>query len=561
MKDSEDLVEEPSSPKDDCQELTPSRSASQAETEVIMNDGKFSLVVVCALTVIGCADICLYQAEGYFGPAVFFVVSAAVFCLGIPGRANMSASVITGGLLILTAWRLAWCGNMLAILFGYWLLFAYCLALRGQTPYLLRVLGFAFDSFSGSLEFVRRLETEIRSKLLPERTSQFKGRSIEYLLPAAALLIFGGVFVMANADIVQVVSSQLSQVVRSLNLFFDDFSFPHLIFWIVVTVLTTGILRPVILKLVPEHQGEDNVIGHTNSPLYSAFRNTLMTVIVVFGAYLLFEVRAFTVGKPPEGFTYSSYAHEGAAWLTVALGLSTVTLSLIFRGELLADSRYEKLDRLAWLWSGLNLLLALAVFNRMWIYVGYNGMTRMRVVGFLGIMAVVFGFVLVLIKIRRQHDFRWLLRRQSWVAGLMIWIFSVMPVDVVVHRYNVRAILAGNPAPVVQITEHPFTDECLAEFLPLCGSEDQLVSNGIKSMITLRFNGLMASDSERQGREARLPPLTDVPKHWTSRQWYESRLQRRLADSRSQWETPNLSAHMASRQWGELQEFALRNFW
>ena len=189
--------------------------------------------------------------------------------------------------------------------------------------------------------------------------------------------------------------------------------------------------------------------------LYVPFRNTLGTVILLFGVYLVFEFKTLWFREFPTGFGYSGYAHEGAAWLTVALGLSTATLSLIFRGTLLRDARLPRLRRLAWIWSIENLVLAAAVYNRLWIYVGFNGMTWMRTVAFFGITCVLVGFGLVVWKIIKQRNFAWLLRHHLLTLGLFVYLFALTPVDYLVHQYNVRRIMAGDSAPSVQITEHP----------------------------------------------------------------------------------------------------------
>ncbi len=50
------------------------------------------------------------------------------------------------------------------------------------------------------------------------------------------------------------------------------------------------------------------------------------------------------------------------------LSVSDVGLSLIFRGRTLSDPRRAALQRYAWLWTFENLLLAVAVYNRLLIY-------------------------------------------------------------------------------------------------------------------------------------------------------------------------------------------------
>jgi hypothetical protein len=88
---------------------------------------------------------------------------------------------------------------------------------------------------------------------------------------------------------------------------------------------------------------------------------------------------------------------------------------------------------MAWIWSVENLILAIAVFHRMSIYVGFNGMTRMRTVGLFGISAVVVGFLLVVWKIMRHRGFVWLLQRHLWTVAIAAYLFALTPVDSLVH--------------------------------------------------------------------------------------------------------------------------------
>jgi hypothetical protein len=165
-------------------------------------------------------------------------------------------------------------------------------------------------------------------------------------------------------------------------------------------------------------------------------------LIVLFAVYLVFEFRTLWFRNFPQGFYYSGYAHEGAAWLTFAMALATAVLSLVFRGPLLGDPRLPRLRRLGWVWSAENLVLAVAVYHRLAIYIGFNGMGPMRMVGFYGMTAVALGFLLALWKIARGRSFGWLVRRQLWALAIVVYLFALTPVDAIVTEYNVRRILA-----------------------------------------------------------------------------------------------------------------------
>jgi hypothetical protein len=279
--------------------------------------------------------------------------------------------------------------------------------------------------------------------------------------------------------------------------------------------------------------------------MYPAYFNTLIAVILLFSVYLVFEFQTLWLKEFPVGFHYSGYAHEGAAWLTVALALATFVLSVIFRRDILNDPRVSKLRRLAWIWSSLNLCLALAVYNRLLIYVGFNGMTRMRCVGFLGITAVVFGFVLVVRKITRGRDFVWLIRRQLWVVAFAGFLYAVLPVDSLVHRYNARRILAGDPAPSVQITVHPMDSGGYLELFPLLDSDNAIIREGIRAML--------AEIAVEQHRTS----AKKLGHGWSSFQWADQRLMDRLENAAAQWK-PYESNEPRQAAWRSFADYAFQ---
>ena len=268
---------------------------------------------------------------------------------------------------------------------------------------------------------------------------------------------------------------------------------PHpaeMVFWCVVAWIAIGMLRPLLSRPLFEERArwEQQLSGKRGgapspSPLYAACRNTLATAIVLFAVYLVFEFQTLWCRVFPPGFYYSGYAHQGAAWLTVALALATLILSLAFRGSILHDPRVRGLKLLAWIWSLENVLLAIAVYHRLYIYIGFNGLTRMRMVGICGISAVLAGFLLVLWKIARNRGVLWLLRRHLWTVAIAVYLYSLMPVDVLVVRYNARRILAGDSAPSVQISVHPISAEGLLHLPPLLDCEDDIVREGVTAYL------------------------------------------------------------------------------
>ena len=190
--------------------------------------------------------------------------------------------------------------------------------------------------------------------------------------------------------------------------------------------------------------------------------------------------------------------------------MATAVLSLVFRGRMLCDPRLPRLRRLAWLWSLENMLLAAAVYHRLYIYIGFNGMTRMRMVGIFGMTAVLVGFLLVIWKIVHRRSFLWLVRRHLWTVAMTAYVFLLTPVDTIVTSYNVGRILAGDPAPSVQISDHPISAEGILLLEPLADAKNPKVPDeireGVRAMLAERRDQApIAGCRDRNGRLDRLP--------------------------------------------------------
>ena len=457
-------------------------------------------VVVCDLTI--------FRGQGFFGLAALFLLLPILLALGSPVRSWMRSLGVMLALLAGVVVRLAWCGSAGAVSVGIACLVGYAMCLAGLPPYMTRMLGFASQLIAAGHRGLNQYAAQFSRRC---GWSPRRGLLLSIGFPLAALVVFGTLFILANPDLVKAVGIQFEQAVDAVLNWLKQFSLLEIPFCIAAGWLVVGLLRP------DRREPEEWVVMVDSdppgpAPLYEAFRNTLVMVVGLFAVYLVFEFRTLWFREFPKGFHYSGYAHQGAAWLTVALGLATVLLSMIFQGRILRDERLGRLRTLAWVWSVENLVVALAVFHRLSIYVDFNGMTRMRMVGWLGIGSVVVGFLLVVIKITLHKDFRWLLRRELWTVSFAVYLYFIMPVDRWITQYNVRRIMAGDPAPSVQISEHPLSAEGYLQLKPLLNCDDSTIRLGIKAMLGERH--LQAAQDHTRQRES----------GWTSRQLAEEQL-------------------------------------
>jgi hypothetical protein len=500
----------------------PSLLAAVSESQPVRGREVLALALLVAL-----CDVTIYRGQGLAGCALLFIAAPALLLLGAPRpHVGMRLGVVTLMLAAISA-RTVWCGSSLQVAVGFGLIVAFAMTLVGACPHVLGLGVFASQTvlagYAGLIHYWRCIN---RRGPRITRTSW-----LNIAFPLVTLMLFSVIFVFANPNLLSAFGTQFQEVFSRVRDWILNIA-PgpiEVLFWCAALWIAVGLLRPVVR---PEFFEEASVNGRDapveDAPgaechLYTAFRNTLLTVICLFAAYLAFEFKTLWFREFPRDFHYSGYAHEGAAWLTLALALATAILSFVFRGSLLRDIRQPALRRLAWIWSAENFLLAAAVYNRLYIYINFNGMTRMRIVGIFGMSAVVVGFGLVLWKIAHNRDFAWLLRRHLWTLALAVFLFALTPVDTLWVRYDVWRILSGDLAPSVQIEVHPIDSEGILFVEPLLNCEDITIREGVKSMLAARE--VAAETLARQRREL----------GWTAARLADDVLLRRLRQQSAVW--------------------------
>ncbi|QDT36692.1 DUF4153 domain-containing protein [Stratiformator vulcanicus] len=486
------------------------------------------LELIAALATIVVADFTIYRGGGYSGWAVSFALLAPLMFVASRRRAWSGWTLLLFGLILLLSARLSWLGSDALIAAGAFFIIGFGLAIAGRAP-----------CIGDFIPFVAQLVPAGFLGLIDYRTGRFanfarpsRSATWSLLMPMLAVLVFGIIFLMANPDLAHAINERVQLFVEhiwsTLAAYCPQGS--QIIFWCIVAIIFIGLVRPLVwpafldsLGKFSSHETPAEITTTTAPALYhAAYRNTLIALVALFTVYLAFEFKTLWFREFPSGFHYSGYAHEGAAWLTVALALATATLSWMFRGHGVDEPRKLVLLRLAWVWSALNFLLAVAVYHRLMIYVDFNGMTRMRVVGFLGVTAVVIGFALVVYKISRGRSFIWLIRRQLWTLALMIYLFVVAPVDYLAHSYNVRRILAGDPAPAVQLSVHPIDDGGLLALPAALQSDNAVIREGARAILSERLEEF----------RSRCPT-----EPWDRHQFATEQLEARLTEMRDELDT------------------------
>ncbi|MEO1525288.1 MAG: DUF4153 domain-containing protein [Planctomycetota bacterium] len=522
----------------------PARSAASKTARPSMTAiAAWSLLIWTVLS-----DWLLYRSAGYAGPAVFFAMTPAFFLLPLRRKSKTSPLRLAPGfccLLILgVATRLVVLGNAWVFVSGIVCTFAVALASSHVFPWALETVSmFVRAPLDGVICFCSHRLPSISGGTA---VSFGSSRTANWLLPLAITGVFGGVFVLANPDLVQWVSARFTETIDWTWQWVGQLSAWEIPFCILSLIVGAGLLYPVYGKM--RIGGEDNTENDrvtAEAPLYVPIRNTLFCLVLLFTIYLVFEFWTLWKRDFPDGFYYAGYAHQGAAWLTVALALATGLLSVIFSGATLNDHRIKVLKTLAWSWSALNFLLAIAVYNRLSIYVGYNGLTPMRIAGYFGITAVVAGFSLVVVKVAKCRGFWWLLRTQLTALLLTVVLFALFPVDFVAHQYNASRIKAGYLHPSVMIAVKPMDDLGYLTILDLVDCEDVTIREGVRAMIAERQ---VMIEAETQNR----------PWHWTRFQAETDRLYEKMSERETTWARYRANPALREAIRSRFERYAMR---
>jgi hypothetical protein len=146
-----------------------------------------------------------------------------------------------------------------------------------------------------------------------------------------------------------------------------------------------------------------------------------------------------------------------------------------------------------------------------------------------------------MVKIARNRNSTWLIRRQLWVLTFAFYLYATLPIDAWIMRFNVSRILAGDLAPTVQITEHPTSTEGILQLSPLLKADDPLIRDGIRALLS-------RTAAQRQG---------EPPRDWTRFQFAEEALKQQLAALQTTLSVDR-DDNVRQQEWDALRAYAFQ---
>ncbi len=497
---------------------------------------RWDTIAIVLMTI--AADVCLYSYPGGAGVGALFIVTG-IGLLSLTKNARALNPLIAAALVLVSA-AAAWNNWWLLVVTGWLSVIAFAIKLH-QPQWRITELVWAalWTALTAPLKLVvhalRCAGVAVQARpgeVLPRGPIRWR----VVLIPLLVVALFILIFVQANPIIEQVVSDiseQLGKWFRWLNRLFTA---PRILSWLGWLLVFAALIRPAINPWVADLMARRNeTLRPPRHPApdrgdYSAALATLISVNVLF---LVFNIVDHVyLHQLPEGTTYSKHAYKGCFWLTMGLALSTIVIGAAFKRRLNFHPRAGALRALSYVWALQNVALAVGALRRLEMYIGYNGLTRARIVGLYGVLLVVAGLALMVWKVYRAKNFTWLVRRDALALWVAVVLLALTPRDYVCAKYNTAQILSGNLRPLVLLHGQCHSPESYPPMIALLDYEHPEEQNKVEMEALVRRG--VAGFLGRQLRWLR----HTKPKNWTQWQGARGWALRRLEAVRDRLDVP-----------------------
>jgi uncharacterized protein DUF4153 len=459
------------------------------------------------------ADICLYSYPGGTGSGVLFLVAMVGLVTAAPGRGRNAppALVLTIALLAgISAWTLWWLPTCL----GWLALGALAIKLhRPEWSITELIWAVPWTAVLAPLKLLGHLCRSMSARTAARTAGRwFRARVV--LVPIIVCLLFLVIFYNASPVFAQTLDDLFETFTNWFEDFFHLFTFGRMLTWLLWLMLFAALIRPVVRSWIANLLARctENLEPPKNmqSSNYATAVSTLLSVNLLF---LLFNIQdsvyLYFKAELPPGIAYYKFAHNGCGWLTVGLILSTAVIGLIFRGRMNFHPRGGLLRALACVWVLLNGVMAVGALRRLQMYVNYNGLTRLRLVGLYGVVLVIVGLAVMVWKVRKAKNFAWLVRRDLLAFWIIAVLLALTPRDTVCVQYNVSEVMSGNHRPLATIMGKTWAAGALPRMIPLLdyeGEKQETIRKGVAGLLGRRLLKLRAATTER----------------WTEWQWADA---------------------------------------
>ena len=279
------------------------------------------------------------------------------------------------------------------------------------------------------------------------------GKSLFYVLVVPIILLFLFLYGKANPAFEKINTGILQSIEDTWVFVFSDINWDFFFYFLLGISITVPLLFTYVLPSWLKRDIENVLVLHRsrirkyNSQTLFKFSMGLKMetkvgqfLLICLNASLLvllfFEIRDVWFGFTWDGGMLKEFVHQGIWILIISILISMMIALYFFRDNLNFFSKANNFKIMMYVWVGLNVILALSVFVRTFIYIEYFALAYKRIGLIFFLLAVVVGLVSVAIKIYQKRNLFYLLRVNSWAVYGILIVMCLVNWDVVIAKYN-----------------------------------------------------------------------------------------------------------------------------
>ncbi len=386
---------------------------------------------------------------------LFYQQTAGINFLIFNGFLLAFLGVINPELLKNKNWQISALGSFLSALMIVW--HHSQLAVIAHITSMILVIGFTYSPVSsvyvatwhGLLSlvipyFTRTIQylIDLNDPKIPKSKGvfSFKTASI-YIIPLTITLVFYALYASANpvfADLIKIPKINISLSLISFTFvgwivltgFFNPFGNEETIKW---DATKMDILTRIRLKM----KRKFDLIALKFENKKGVILLVMLNALLLF--YLIFDFSFILSGKKlPDGMDYSKYVHEGVNTLIFSILLAIGIILYYFRANQNFYPKNQLLVRLTYCWIFQNGLLLLGIIHKNQLYIDEFGLTYKRIGVYVYLLMTLVGLITTFWKVRELKTVWYLLRRNVWIAYIILIISSFLNWDRMIAKYNIN---------------------------------------------------------------------------------------------------------------------------
>lgn len=267
-----------------------------------------------------------------------------------------------------------------------------------------------------------------------KRHKEARFRFAPLILPVAAVLLFGLLFIWANPV--------LEDFATSFNggSLFAVLTPDRLALWAITSMIVWSLLRASAIYLPKGADCQAEKIDGRIVGLFSS-QSVLTALILCNGIFALqngLDITYLWAGEAlPNGMTHAQYAHRGAYPLILtALLAGAFVLVALRRGSPTEHDR--RIRALIFLWLAQNVFLVASAMLRTLNYIEDYSLTLLRLSALIWMGLVALGLILIVARILAAKSGRWLINANALAAVGVLYMMAFADLSGAIANYNVR---------------------------------------------------------------------------------------------------------------------------